>query len=257
MTPLKRKTIAASLVAIGLGILAVTQMDAYIQKLFSYVFTPEVVLPPWLAPTSAGIGFIAIALGLASHFLPTEYIVSGLSADYQCITARRDELEMIHNMAKTHFGETVSSLSTMKRWHDKNREMFSILFRIRKDGYKQTREMVGYFCVIPLTRSAQDQLLSGQARAIQLQPADIEKPDVPCDAMYIGAIVGTSMRAKGNIVSILHREITVKHAKIAKEFLARPITPDGLRLVERFGFLPIDTASKGGIDALYSFKPDA
>lgn len=229
-------------------------MDAYLQKLFKYIVPDWTVIPEWMPPVLAGLGVLLILAATVLYLLP-ESFRAGLTADYQCFTARRVDLESIYLMARDHFGDAVSSVATMKRWHDKNRDIFSILYRVRRRKFAETKEMVGYFCIIPITQDAATRMIDGEIRAAQLLPTDIVTSDVPCAAMFIGAVVGTTAKARGNILSLLHREVMTHRARWCDEFLTRPVTTDGLRIVEKFGFLPRDSSSTGGLDVLYSFKP--
>lgn len=253
---MKRNTSSGSLITVGLGVLAVTQMDSYLQKFLQDVLSYQIAIPAWLAPSLAGTGLLAIMAGIVWRFYPVS-ILDGISPDFQCHTAKQSDLPLIHKMAQEHFGDLVTPISTMKRWHDQNNELFSILYRIKTSGFKQIREMVGYYCVIPLTDAATAALLSGELRAIQLQPQHISAPGRACRAVFIGAIVGMTNKAKGNILSILHRDLTSRYAKYSQEFITRPVTTDGLRIVQKYGFLPAPLNPVGGLDALYCISSDA
>jgi hypothetical protein len=237
------------LTGFGLGIVAVAQSDGYIKRLLN-MFAPSIApLPERLAPWLVGAGISITLASLALHFFPRERL-AGLTPVYKFVIARAEDLPLIYRMAYEQFGNEVSSLSTMIGWHAKNPEIFIVLHRIRRRRYGETREIVGYLCTIPLTQRGLNKILSGEYSR-NLLNQDIQSPKRRCAAIYIGAIVGLSHTAKGNILLVATREIESSLRNRTPMILARPITQDGLRIVLKNGFVPTKKRVEPDPETLY------
>lgn len=241
------KKLSRYIVAVGLGIVSISSVDGQIQNLFS---SP---LPVWLASGLAALGIFVTLFGCALFLWPEEIA----RHTYQCRPAKRNELQQVHDMAYAHFGSQVSSLPTMKKWHDKNPEIFCIIQKVSRGRFKESREIVGYYAILPINQAALDKITSGEARAAHLSHSDIEKPGAQCAALFIGAVVGVTIRAKGHLLSIVDAEITKHYSKLSTTILTRPVTADGLRIVNKFDFSPHSSTPNGGLDALYTYTPQS
>jgi hypothetical protein len=237
------------LTGFGLGIMAVAQSDGYVKRLLN-MYAPNIAsLPERLAPWLVAAGLTIILASLGFRFFPKE-ILAGLTPDYKFVTARVEDLPFIYRMAYEQFGNEVSSLSTMRSWYAKNPEIFIVLHRIGRRRYGESREIVGYLCTIPLSQRGLSKILSGEYIR-NLLKQDIQSPKRQCAAIYIGAIVGLSYKAKGNILLVATREIETYLHHRTRMILTRPITHDGLRIVLKHGFVPVQDRSQPNIDGLY------
>jgi hypothetical protein len=72
-------------------------------------------------------------------------------------------------------------------------------------------------------------ILAGEQSRNLLKQA-IQSSRKPCAAIYIGAIVGVSQKAKGNILLMASHEVESSLKSRTCTILNRPITEDGLRI---------------------------
>ena len=230
------------LTGFGLGLMAIAQSDGYIKRILITYSPSFQAVPEKTAPWLVAIGILIVLSSSAARFFPKEAIL-GLTPEYKCNYARHDDLPLIYKMAYNYFGGEVSSLTTMRAWQDRNPEVFSILYRVRRKRYAETREVVGYFCAIPLTRRGLSKILAGEYSRNLLRQ-DIQSPRKPCAAIYIGAIVGVSQKAKGNILLMASREVESSLKSRTRTILTRPITEDGLRIALKNGFAPMNQGNR-------------
>jgi len=165
---------------------------------------------------------------------------------HECRPARLEDLRTINELATRLFGQDVSSLESMRAWREKNQDVFWILRRITSSpgGYRN-EEVVGYFCVIPIGHEAKVQLRNGQMKISDLPSDSVLESHKPADAVYVGGIAGTDLHSKANILIALttHLQDLAKSRNL--EILTRPVTEDGLRVVENHEMTPVSDAGLG------------
>lgn len=165
--------------------------------------------------------------------------------DYLVRRAKRGDLKAVFELCDRVFDGQVSSLNKMKTWFNHNSGMFWVIERVkRKAGIKQY-ELLGYFSILPLTRSAAELVQKEELAGAEFTTEHIVKPRQTPAAFYIGGIAGTGRRAKAEALGYLKARV-LELEEAAREngdsavFLTRPITSDGLRLMKKYDFYPVD-----------------
>jgi triacylglycerol esterase/lipase EstA (alpha/beta hydrolase family) len=169
----------------------------------------------------------------------------------ECKRARFDDLLTLNEMAKHFFGEDVSNLMLMRDWVQQNQDVFWTLRRITSspDGHKY-EEVVGYLCLIPVDQGTSELIRGGKVKVAHLPARSILPSDKPVHSVYIGAVVGTDMRSRAEITVALTTRLYALAGGGRLEVLTRPITDDGLRMVEDYEMTPV---SESGLGQVYEF----
>lgn len=101
----------------------------------------------------------------------------------------------------------------------------------------------GYYITYPLTNSGANRIDKKQiANGKYLQDRDLAASFGSARAIYISMIYGDSWKAKA--AALLYLKDDIRHLQETnsriRKFYAKPSTKDGLRLLKRYGFIPID-----------------
>jgi hypothetical protein len=205
--------------------------------------------PYHLTPVTAGIGvFLMVAAAVTWLFARTD--IPDLFPDILCEPATEGDLSAIHTIASVYFGPEISPLDLMLSWQRKNHTVFRVLIEKRHSTFATSRKIVGYYCVLPVRKTAYDRLISGKMTGSTITAEDIVLHRSAPYAVYLGGMAATGFRARGGLVMAIRMDIDASWNGRVKRFLTRPVTTQGLRLVMHHGFTPVDTAIPG-ISALY------
>ena len=202
-----------------------------------------------LIPVTAGVG-VVLMIAAAVAWLFARADIPDLFPDILCEPATEGDLAAIHAMAADYFGPEISPLDLMLAWQRKNHSAFRVLIEKRQSTFAASRKIVGYYCVLPVRKSAYDRLISGKMTGSSIAADDIAPPRHTPYAVYLGGLAATGFRARGGLLLAIRMDIDAAWSGRAKRFLTRPVTAQGLRLVRHHGFTPVDAATPG-INALY------
>lgn len=210
--------------AIGGGLLGLTAI-------------PEVGDSSPLRRTLELLGGVSIVAGIVGFGLP--YLPRPPDTDYDHRKCRRADLKLIFALCDELFDGEVSSLNLMKKWYRHNGDIFWVVERTRqRRGFKETR-LVGYFCIIPLTESAKDEVLADELPGTSFSLEHIASSPGQARAFYIGGVGANMWRARAPTLSYLKARIQILIEQYDLPIVTRPITEDGLRLAEKYDFYPV------------------
>jgi hypothetical protein len=161
---------------------------------------------------------------------------------------------LIYNFAKQHFGDDVSPLEVMRRWHGRNQSVFFVVVTEKKTTFEVRRRMVGYFCAIPVLESAKSKIESGEIKGRDMPNEYIASTRKECSALYIGGLAGKGAGAKGALLAVMNREFIDSDNKWATTIYTRPITKDGIRIAIQKGFMAIDSSHHGELGVIYKLE---
>jgi hypothetical protein len=203
-------------------------------------------------PEYVAIGLIlAGGVGAAMFSSPRVYLYIVRLRDSGCRLERAQERDVpaMHAIATQHFGANVTSQRQMRGYVKRNKNIFWVLISSRQQG--RSYSVDGYLCLIPMT-----ELMAGKADRHEfdvtlLFPGDIPGPREQAHAIYIGAVVGRTVRAKGQALGhLLEKAQTEASKTVAKTIYARAASDDGLRLLNDHDFTPV-LSERIGLSALY------
>jgi pimeloyl-ACP methyl ester carboxylesterase len=215
----------------------------------------------WVDPLSAGIG-ISDFQRLTSAGTHTEIVkpadknAEAYRFVYGCLqealrpkatpfrtdnsrAARFEELGDVRQLACQFFTEPISDIHVMEQWWRANRDVFQIVERVTKSKGIAVTATVGYFCVLPLTADGADRLRRGQMSGVEIMPSDMVTDDSPIPAVYIGAIAAMDGH-RGPVLNFLQAHLRQLAGGRALRILARPVTEEGMTLVDGYAFQPVN-----------------
>jgi hypothetical protein len=176
--------------------------------------------------------------------------------DYECRKARKRDLPIIHKFAVQEFGDDVSPLEVMRRWHGRNASVFFVLITEKKKAFEETKRVVGYFCAIPLLESAMSKIESGEIKGRDIPNEYVASTRKECSAIYIGGLAGRGIGAKAALLAVMNREFMSADSQWATTIYTRPITKDGRRIAMQKGFMAIDDSHHGDLGVVYKLQLD-
>lgn len=166
-------------------------------------------------------------------------------------SARYDELRLINELAVDLFGEHVSDLNLMREWYGVNPDVFWVLVRVTTARGFRNEQIVGYFCVIPITQKARNELRAETITGATLPATEILGTDQRPETVYVGAIAGTDWSSKASILVALNQRLEDMAKGGPLEVLTRPVSKDGLRVVESYEMEPVKDP---GLDHIYQTR---
>lgn len=175
----------------------------------------------------------------------------GIKADAEDIeveNARPEDVVSIRNLAVSFFGEEVTPENVLVQFARAG-GIFRVVKRvIVKDGERRER-FSGYFCVIPLSVIAATSVKANTLRGGNLTMDHVPASTGETTALYIGAVAARDIYSRAVVLEALRQHVRYSSHLGVREVLTRPLTEDGLRLVKRHGFQPLE--GDGGLDELY------
>jgi len=238
-----------ALAAVGSSLLALVSVN----NQFSFLIPSEYEDGIWVFLAILGSIFI---ISSALFWAVSRITIPALMPIYECYPARRSEFSKIHQMGVEFLGEDISPLSKMHSWHNINRDIFRVLYRVKKSSSGKTKTFVGYYCITPITENGAHILEKNEIRGSAFLAEHIVKQNRKPYAIYIGGLCAKGLLARGNLRSVVYNEVRNHWAKRTKIIYTRPVTKDGLRLVADYNFYPVWPREAGKIDCLYKFEFD-
>lgn len=194
-----------------------------------------------------GVVFVIIGFGL----IVWPFIPERAHKDYDPRRAKRGDLKVIYDLCNRVFDGEVSSFNKMKQWFNHNKNIFYVIEEIRrKAGFKRSK-IVGYYSIIPLTKSAATLVKKEELYGTDFTTEHIAKETETPAAYYIGGVAAKGWRAKGVAVNYLKGKALDLHDNVFMPFLTRPITRDGLRLAQKYDFFPIRETTKNPMSVVH------
>jgi hypothetical protein len=142
-------------------------------------------------------------------------------------------------------GENHIDGQTLKRRYSINPKIITCL-------YSPSRELIGYFIIYPLTKSALNEIVAGSLRnGRDIRDEHLCKRFENAAALYIGMAGGIGMHAEGYVVSELLETLRIlTRNKSVKAIFTRGATQDGIRVANSYGFQKL--ASPSEISVLFN-----
>jgi hypothetical protein len=143
------------------------------------------------------------------------------------------------------FGKKVSGLERMKQWHAAYPGVIAKVVSEKQYGSRRIIDLIGYYCALPISEATAQDILAGRRGITDVGAHELCRPgDVP-HTIYIGAIA-TCVEASGGVAlrGLLSAIKLMGKRRQNVQIIVRPITADGLALVEKFGLKPFGPAEQ-------------
>jgi hypothetical protein len=165
---------------------------------------------------------------------------------YECrVTTTEQQLHVVHSYIKNcNIGDT-PSIDYFRAVLDRSPE---IIYALWKHDGLSSEKIVGFYCIMPLTKKAAQQLRSGTRLVGGPRPEDIVKSWDGASGIYIAGIAADKGNARGHLEAALNVHIfTIICHKLRKTkgtpLFTRPLTDDGIRTAEKYGFKRVGEGS--------------
>lgn len=256
------------LIAVGLPICtvgaAVNVLARNMRESHVSIFQSDAIYETTLI-ASAGFaigGLILIIIGFLSYFkrLPSrvknvpEWVKIQIKRNWPEMIlerAKTNELSWISDFAIKYFGSGVSPLNLMQSLYAKNGEVFWLIKECDQKSGSYREINVGYFSLLPLNKRASASVQRGELDGSRIDKDDIATRYARPNSFYIGAIAADTLRARSFALLNIQYHMSREKFKEVHKIYAKAATKDGLRLLKRHGFSPIDTQSQGEVGDLF------
>lgn len=114
----------------------------------------------------------------------------------------------------------------------------------------KTNRIIGYTCLLPLTKKGEQQIENRDVLVGDLDTSYFARRFRKGCSVYIAGMVGEKFSAKGAAISFIRDELEQNGALKA---YSRPVTKDGVRLLKREGFQPVSEHDRVEAD-VYVFR---
>ena len=198
----------------------------------------------WLGLSLIVIAFLVSVTSIASHGVLLVWRKAILRffepPRYKCRVVRYNELEELQSYWERFFTSDMSDLAQAQGWHRKNGKLCWFLFEVAgRHGRKHHKpRLVGSYSILPLTKKAAEQVARDELSGAKLLAEHITKPSATPTAVYLGGLVADGVFAKAELLARVAERLEQYQAKGITVY-TRPVTKDGLRLVEKYDFVPV------------------
>lgn len=228
---------SAWIASVGLGLLAIVQCDAHIQRII-----PSIPSALFSFLTGVAILLLVVAIGLWLFSFCCHRF--NLQHDYVCEQIKRRDINDLYNFLRNTLGDDILPERTMRAFYDKNDSVFYGVYKCQKGENSEHRTLAGHFSVAPISGETKTHLLANTLKGSDFTADCISTRKQRPAAFYIGAVVGKGLKGRAETLEYLLEHLIKITNKKAPFVFTRPVTPDGLRLCLKHGFTPvIDTNS--------------
>ena len=168
--------------------------------------------------------------------------------------AQDRDVEAIHMIAVRQFGPNVTPKPQMRALMKRNRDIFWILISPRRGGLSMSVD--GYICLLPICEALATKIEADEFDITRVHPEQVPRPQDEIHAIYVGAVVGRTLRAKGQVLGhLMEKSTSLAEKTTSKTVYARAASKDGLRLITQNDFEPIRT-DRTNVGALFRRRFD-
>ena len=187
---------------------------------------------------------------LATSFRPKR---SGGEGDEEILVADAspDDVSNIREMAVEFFGADVSPEDVLVGFAAA-KGILKVVKRVIIAGRDRRERFSGYFCTIPLSDESAQAVKAGTLRGYQLNTSHLPPGTETTAALYIGAIAAKDHYSRAIVLEALRLHISYSLALGVREVLTKPLTVEGLRLVRKYRFQPLE--GDGGLNNMYALR---
>lgn len=170
---------------------------------------------------------------------------------YVAAPAARGELPALNEFCTRIVPDGFAGLDKWLERYERNPGMF---YAVKAAGGGASREgarLVGGFVVTPLGGEACELLDRGRLKGIDLKVEQITPPGETPAAIYISGIAAEGREGRAATLELMRAVLRHAFARGTRLFYTRPMRDDGMRLVNKYGFEPVDPAAAGQFGRVY------
>jgi hypothetical protein len=161
------------------------------------------------------------------------------------------ELEEYYNFCQSLLPDGLASLDRWRERMEKNKHIFFVVREMVIRKFASNKTMVGAFSLTPITAETSRLLAEEKISGLDFVSDHICAPSEKPTSLYLTAIAAKGFSARGMTVSFLREQLFSAIKRGVREVLTKPHTDDGLRLSQRFEFVPVDKRATGQLNRIY------
>jgi len=231
--------VGVALCTVGGAIFAIGAAKESISRLVSLPGTAFVVLmvSGGVLGTIGALAFVLSFVAVPLQAAISVFVYGDADSRYVCSYARSQDVGRLHTLYEEYFGDDAPKSETMRQWLSKCPSALTIVQRVVGNSHlAERRELVGSFKVLPLTRKGQQAVESGKVTGSSLGLEHIAGPHSRPAGYYVGDVVATTHVARGVVMAHIESSVPTQIQNSVTVY-ARPLTPDGLRVMKAHGFV--------------------
>lgn len=174
--------------------------------------------------------------------------------DIRIRIARPDDAQVVSTYATKIFGPTVSGEADIEASIRHDPTTFHLVHKVVTTGLDRRERLIGYFCVLRLSSESTESLVRGALLGSQIEVRHLVAPATPASSIYVGAVAADGPRARAAVLGELKAFLAQTIMEQPLPIYARPVSAEGLRVVQDNGFIPLKSA---GVNHMYGRKPAA
>jgi hypothetical protein len=151
----------------------------------------------------------------------------------------RGELSDLHKFCTTIIPGGWAHLDQWRERYDKNPRIFHMVKAVTKKGFECTEKLVGSFALTPITADTRDLIEKDELQGIGFTPNHIAAQNEKPAALYLTGIVALP-NAQRYTELLLSWKLQQEADEGNRLIYTRPMTDDGLRLVKKYEFSPVN-----------------
>ncbi|HEU4752522.1 MAG TPA: hypothetical protein VFU47_05385 [Armatimonadota bacterium] len=244
MSGSKRLNAGVTVLGLGLGVMGLAGIPP-----LAAVAVPLLVVGGGACLTGAWFCFDASVPQVREWFLSLG------KADYTCRTIQKKQIPDVRQFCLGFFEDhEFTAQRLMEKWYDQNRELFFVVEQIRTRRNEEVRKVVGYFCLVPLNAEASALVEDGQLNAMYFTTGHILRQvgrrRAQASSVYLASVCAKGFTAMGATLKALEERLDEEGARGTPVVYTRPVTPRGLDLALRHGFVPV-RPEECGLEHIY------
>lgn len=186
---------------------------------------------PWISFGLLALFVLLIALETIGLIIEAFYrLQPSTLANVASRPARAVDIPRIVGIAQGTMGARITEENTLLLYNHNSK-------CIRKVVDTRTDEIIGYFCILPLTVNGERSVMERDLINDDLDIGNFAKRFRRGVPVYIGSMAGVNTRGRAATLELA--KVVLADLETSKAF-TRPVTKDGVRLVKKFGFKPVN-----------------
>ena len=210
-------------------------------------------MPDVLFVVALLLGFFAIAVAvvIGSYMAWLRFIERRAEHLFVPSVVAETELEEYHEFCSSLLPDGLASLARWRERMRKNKDIFFAIHEVKIAKFQSRKTMVGAFSLTPITDETAQLLVEEKITGLDFVDDHLCAPAEKPASLYLTAIAAKGFRARGLTVSFLREQLLGAVQRGIKQVLTKPHTADGLRLAQKFEFVPINRHAAGQLNRIY------
>jgi hypothetical protein len=163
-----------------------------------------------------------------------------MDAIYKAELLTENELGQLHEFCSELLPGALAPLSLWKERYRKNPSIFYVVRKSLPDFRRPVETVVGSFSLIPISKAAKAALDQEAITGLDLHSKEIIARRGKPAAVYLSWVLARGYLSKSHTLSLMNEKLKEISKAQSIMLYAKPSTMDGLRLMQQYGFVPVN-----------------